>query len=305
MSISKTIYSQVTAKIPAPVADFSGKTIIVTRANSRKEAVKHCVRLKASKVIIAVRSITKGNAAKAEIEKESKRTGVIEVWELDYSKYVSVEAFAAKVATPDRVDAVVLNSRITKQKYEIFEDNESCIMANVVSTTLLMLLLLPVMRDSAAKWGIVPAIVAVGSDNYYAFPKFPEWKTANSLATLNNGKIADMADWYFPRPQPVTRATDVRPHSCQVSKLVQLLAVGEIAVNVANRKPFVVVNTVNPGRCETDLNRSLTGGTLFAVKTMRALLARAAEEGSRTLVHGTIAGLESHGVFIENCKIKK
>ena len=65
--------------------DFSGKTIIVTGANVGlgKEASKNFVRLNADTVVLAVHSIKKGEAAKAEIEAEMRRTGVVKVCKLD------------------------------------------------------------------------------------------------------------------------------------------------------------------------------------------------------------------------------
>lgn len=195
MHLFNDIYMQLFSRPPYPDADFSGKTVIVTGANIGlgKEAVKHYVRLNAEKVIIAVRSVAKGEAAKAEIEAESKTTGVIEVWELDYSRYDSVKAFAVKVKTLIRVDAVVLNAGIATEEFEIFEDNESTITVNVVSTTLLVLLLLPTLRLFAVKWNTEPAIAIVNS-GVHAYTKFPERKTPNSLATLNNQKTAVMSD---------------------------------------------------------------------------------------------------------------
>ena len=195
MFFTNFIYSQLAVTLPYPSADFSGKTIIVTGANVGlgKEAVRHFVRLKAEKVIIAVRSIARGEAAKAEIEAQTQSTGVLEVWEVDYASYDSVKAFAAKVATLARVDAVVLNAAIAADKFEMLEDNESTITVNVVSSTLLTLLLLPILRSSAAQWGIVPVIAIVNSE-VHALTEFPERKTTNSLATLNNEKTAVMAD---------------------------------------------------------------------------------------------------------------
>lgn len=93
--------------------------------------------------------------------------------------------------------------------------------------------------------------------------------------------------------------------SYPVSKLLQLFAVREIADKTAKETPLVIVNTLNPGLCYTDLTRSATGATYYVMKVMRALLAWTAEEGSRTLVHATTVGPESHGVFISGCKIKK
>ncbi|KAI9730218.1 MAG: hypothetical protein M1834_005982 [Cirrosporium novae-zelandiae] len=240
MPIFTLIHTQFMDVIPYPDTDFSGKTIIVTGANIGlgKEAVKHFVRLNAEKVIVAVRSIAKGEAAKSEIEAETKRTGVVDVWGLDYSSYASVKAFAAKVAKLSRVDAVVLNAGIATANFELFEDNESTITVNVVSTTLLALLLLPTLRT-------------------------------------------------YP-----------------VSKLLQLFAVREIADRTANKKPLVIINAVNPGLCHTSLSRSATGVSFIVMTVLKTLLARSAEKGSRTLVHGTTVGPESHGIYISGCLVK-
>jgi retinol dehydrogenase 12 len=180
-------------KYPYPEVDCTGKTIIVTGANIGigKEAVRHFVRLNASKVIIAVRSIAKGKAAQAEIEASTHHTGVTEVWELDLSSYASVKVFAARAAGLPRVDAMVANASIATEKFELAEENESTITVNVVSTILLVLLLLPTMSASALKWGIVPVITVVTS-NIHSWISFPEWKTPNSLATLNDKEAAVM-----------------------------------------------------------------------------------------------------------------
>ena len=197
MGIFSDLHTQVFFKPPVPTADFSGKTIIVTGANVGlgKEASQHFVRLNAHKVILSVRSIEKGEAAKAEIESETKRPGVVEVYELDYSSYASVKAFAAKVAELDRVDIAVLNAGVATEQFEVSEDNENTITVNVVSTALLTLLLLPVLRSSASKYNIEPVISVVGS-GIHGWTSFPERKTPNSLATLNNQKTADMKDRY-------------------------------------------------------------------------------------------------------------
>ena len=90
-----------------------------------------------------------------------------------------------------------------------------------------------------------------------------------------------------------------------MSKLLQLFAVRAIAAGTATKSPFVVVNTVNPGLCYTDLTRNAVGSTKTIMKVMKAALAWTAEEGSRTLVHAVTTGKESHGVFISMCSVKK
>ena len=191
------LHNQFLTRPPIPTADFSGKTIIVTGANVGlgKEAVQHFVKLHAARVIIAVRSLSKGEAAKSEIEGICKiDKGVIAVWQLDYSSYASCKEFAAKAATLDRLDAVVLNAGITTEKFDIFEDNESQVTVNVVSTVLLTLLLLPTLRASAERnEGTTPIITIVGS-GVHAYTKFPEQKAPSIFAACNDPKKARMSD---------------------------------------------------------------------------------------------------------------
>ena len=195
MGIFSDVHTQIFFKPPVPTEDFSGKTIIVTGSNVGlgKEASKHFVRLNAHKVILAVRSIKKGEVARAEIEAETKRTGVVQVYELDYSSYASVKSFAARVNELERIDIAVLNAGVATERFEMSENNEITITVNVISTALLTLLLLPVLRSSASSYKIEPVISVVGS-GVHAWTSFPERKTPNSLATLNNETTADMKD---------------------------------------------------------------------------------------------------------------
>ena len=191
MGVLSDIHTQLFFKPPYPTTDFSGKTVIVTGANVGlgKEATRHFVRLGAEKVVCAVRTISKGEAAKAEIEAESKITGVIDVYELDDSRYASVQSCAANVAKLPRVDIAVLNAGVATEKYEVFEDNESTITVNVVSTTLLLLLLLPILRSSAAKWSIKPVITVVGSGLHaYTVPRAQDAQLARNAQQQRNGR---------------------------------------------------------------------------------------------------------------------
>lgn len=199
MGVWHDLLSQLIYKPPPPTASFANKIIIVTGANTGlgKEAATHFVRLGAAKVILAVRPNPKdeatGDVAKTDIEAATGSTGVIEVYELDYSRYASILAFAAKVETQvERLDVVVLNAGIATEKFEMLEDNESTITVNVVSTVLLALLLLPVMRTSAGRWDTEPTLTVVNSGSH-AMCEFPERKCEDALAVLNDGRTADMA----------------------------------------------------------------------------------------------------------------
>ena len=106
------LYNQFFVTPKYPTQSCEGKTIIVTGANVGLgyEAAKHFVRLGAEQVILAVRSLEKGKAAAATIESEERRSGVVDVWELDLGNYDSVKKFAKRVDGLKRVDVVLENA---------------------------------------------------------------------------------------------------------------------------------------------------------------------------------------------------
>jgi retinol dehydrogenase-12 len=189
--------SQLHAKIPYPTKKWTGQTIIVTGSNVGMglEAARHFVRLDAAKVILAVRNLSKGEAAKASIEASEKRLNVVDVWELDLAKYASVKAFAARAQKLERLDVVIENAGIYTFEFNQAEENEATITVNVVSTFLLALLLIPKLRETAVKFEKVPVLTFTGSFVHFD-TKFPERKEANIFEGLAKEKGARMNDRY-------------------------------------------------------------------------------------------------------------
>ena len=182
-------------KLPYPVTDCTGKTVIVTGANIGlgKEAARHFARLNAN-VILAVRSFEKGEEAMRDIESTAKKTGTTEVWELDLASYASVKAFAKRVSLLPRVDIVIMNASVASYSFETAEDNESSITVNVISTFLLVVSLLPILRSFATIWNILPVMTIICSDMHH-YTKFPERLKPNSLIALSD-KSANMNERY-------------------------------------------------------------------------------------------------------------
>lgn len=150
------------AATPAAVA---GGTYVVTGSNTGLglECAKHLARLGAARLILAVRSSQRGDAALATIHEETSRSDVGEVWELDLASLASVEAFAARLAALDRVDAVIANAGVSLVEYAVADGFEESLMVNFVATMLLAVRALPVLRASAEKFGIQPHLVVVAS----------------------------------------------------------------------------------------------------------------------------------------------
>jgi retinol dehydrogenase-12 len=294
--------------LPYPDTDCTGKTVIITGANIGlgKEAARHFVRLNA-KVILAVRSSSKGEEAKKDIESTSKKTGLTEVWELDLARYSSVQAFIERASSLPRIDIVIMNASTALFSFDTAEDSESTITVNVISTFLLVVAFLPLLRTFATTWGILPTITIVGSDMHH-YTKFPERLKPNSLAALNE-RSANMQERYAisPRLLASIQATKLMQlyHSYATSKLLQLLAFQEISLRLADKEPMVVLNMVNPGLCKTALTRRTTGALKLQIDVAKSLIARTAEVGSRTLVHGGTAGLKSYGCYMSDCNVDK
>lgn len=90
-----------------------------------------------------------------------------------------------------------------------------------------------------------------------------------------------------------------------LTKLIEECAVRRFAALCPVERTGVTVNMVAPGLCSTGLGRDATTFTKIMHETVRAMMARSAEVGSRTILHGLLAGDESHGKLLSGCKIKE
>ncbi|MCJ1481674.1 hypothetical protein MMC06_001833 [Schaereria dolodes] len=303
------LYVQLFVSLPYPTKEFTGQTVIVTGSNTGLglEAARHFTRLNAEKVILAVRNLEKGEAAKKSIEASTRKAGVVDVWQLDVSSYESVKQFANRVESLKRVDVVVQNAGITTDKFSLEEEDESVITINVVSPFLLTLLLLPKLQETAAKFNVLPRVVVVSSDLHFN-TSFPERKADNIFNTLNNEKTARMGDRYDTVLLDLDFGADegnVIPRY-PVSKMMEVFIVRELGELIsASSKPKVVINCLTPGFCHSDLGRNMEGPKKLLFTTMKTLLARSTEAGSRTLVAAVASGDETHGQYMADCKVKR
>jgi NAD(P)-dependent dehydrogenase (short-subunit alcohol dehydrogenase family) len=166
----------------ATPATCSGRTYIVTGANTGLglEAAKHLASLGAAKVILAVRNPVSGEAAKREIDEAAGTRGsdVVQVWSLDLCSYESVKQFVKKAGEElERIDAVIENAALALEKREVAEGHVTPVTVNVISTFLMAVLLLPVMREKARRVeGVVPRIVVVGSRVGFEDGTKADWK---------------------------------------------------------------------------------------------------------------------------------
>ncbi len=282
------IYSQLFAPLPTPTYDYTGKTVIVTGSNVGlgKEAARHFTRLGASTVILAVRSIEKGEAAQRDIESSTRTQGVVKVWQLDMSSYQSVLDFSAKASKElDRIDVALLNAGVARGVWELAEGEESTITVNVTSTFLLALSLLPMLKATATKFNTRSNLTIVASE-VHAWAAFEERKAPE-------GKIFETLS--------SNEATGAIKDRYMVSKLLEVLSIRAMAEQKPATQIPVTINCVNPGLCHSELSRESGWGLAI----LKFLLARSTEVGSRNLVHAASMGPESHGQYVSDCKIEQ
>lgn len=273
------IYDQMFRPIPpVEVADLTGKTIVVTGANTGMglEAAKHFARMNPTRLILACRSEERGNAALSTI-KETTGCQTAELWLLDLSKFSSVIAFANKFEVEGvKLDILVANAAVGKTVYETTSDGwEETFQVNCLSTSLLWLLLLPRMIEaSKASPGSHPRIVTVTSESH-------EW--------LN------LEDAVYSAPSPLRfvsakdRCTSPRMMNMEIyyeSKLVNLFLTFSLSELLKNTP--IIATSVTPGYCNSELTRHFVGVAAHATQMMQRLFARTAEEGARQLVFGAV-----------------
>lgn len=295
---TSTILSNLFVKLPTPTAHPSlpHQTIIVTGSNTGLglETSRHLLRLGVGKLIMAVRSPEKGHAARRALLASTGRhddDAAVEVWPLDMDDYTSIRTFAARAeAELTCLDGVLANAGIMTRQFQRGgggdgHGHERTLNVNVIGTFLLCLLLLPKMRESERKTGWACRFVVPNSALHYLAPVGELEGEGSIIERLDDPDRADMAGRYM------------------VSKLLVLYAVRELAERCrASGKGAVVVNTPNPSYCVSGLARESEGA--FGVKTAERLLARTTEEGSRTLFHGLVAGVDSHGAYLTNCHVQ-
>jgi retinol dehydrogenase-12 len=80
-----------------------------------------------------------------------------------------VKSFCKRAESLDRIDILVANAGIATPKFELVEGFESTITVNVISTFLMIMLLIPKMKESRERIGTKARIVVVTSDAHHMF----------------------------------------------------------------------------------------------------------------------------------------
>jgi retinol dehydrogenase 12 len=261
---------------------------------------KHSISLNISRLILVCRDEVKSKEAKAQIDTAMPNHKTqLEVWACDLDSQESITAFTARVRTNlPRLHGFIANAGVEMTSYEAGLDGlERNLAVNVVGTLLQCVGILPVLQATAADEhgpnasGRAPTLCIVGSMGHVFAPETQLTSVPSSQDILNTlssqTSQSDMAARY------------------QLSKLILHLAAHELAEREAQRGDsdrHVTINIVNPGWCKTDLFRHKDDP--LPVRWMLWAVGRTAEQGARALTHAVLAGAETHGCYLSECRVK-
>ena len=275
-----------------PSTNLTGKTVIVTGANSGMglEAARQFLVLHVAKVILAVRSPSKGEEAAAWLRnhpsvKQANPDAELKVMQLDLDDYQSVLQFANQVkAELDALDVLLLNGGVNIMSWQTSKSGHERVMqVNYLSNALLALELLPLLEQTAAKRGSPSRLCIVGSQT----------QTMHSLNKKPLGPTETIVEHFDDKNKyaSLNRYSD--------SKLLVSAFVQELAQRVPADR--VIVNNMCPGLVATNFDAHLPFWLKPIMAVFRKLKARSAEEGARTLIFAAVVAPESsHGGFLVN-----
>ncbi|KAF9054934.1 NAD(P)-binding protein [Hymenopellis radicata] len=263
---------------------YAGKTALVTGANVGLGFAIALLLLRhnISCLILGVRTASKGEATKELLladpqVKALKETPQILVYTMDMLSHESVVEFSKSiVADIPKLDIAILNGTFAKSPST---GNEAVFQVNHLSTAILAIYLLPLLRKSSV-------------------PGSPSHLTVESSRSQERSPILG---YPIPDDQPLFEwmndpQTFSLVHRYEDSKLFIGMFVRALAKHVDVNE--VLVNDMCPGFVATELDRDLNWIVKYLLKFARYLLAKTPEQGATLTLHALEAGKESHGRFV-------
>ncbi|KAJ8588531.1 short-chain dehydrogenase [Rhizopogon salebrosus TDB-379] len=267
-------------ELPVASADISDKSVLVVGANVGLgfEASVHLAQLGPKHLIVTARDGTKCRQTVMDVQQRTSFSA-IDALPLELGAFASVIQFVNQFEEEGfQLNAVVANAGLhTTQYTKTLDGWETTLQVNYLSTTLLSILMIPHLIASSTPQS-ASRLVITSSDLHYVANKLKgadRWPSI--LEKLNDPDYCTssvMADRY------------------NLSKLLEVMFVRELSSRLPNPTP-VVVSAVNPGR--------------LGLATMKTLIARTTEMGSRTLVHPAVEPGEMlrHGRYLSCCEPKE
>ncbi|KAL1730027.1 hypothetical protein EV714DRAFT_211911 [Schizophyllum commune] len=293
LSFPRFLWDQLSYHAPVVRKDLKGQTVVVVGANVGLgyEAAKHFATMGAERVIMACRSKERGAAA---VERAQQETGLknTELMLVDLADFSSIKNFVAELqARVERLDLLVLNAGVAYMRSNRVATNdgwEEMMQVNVISPSILALLLLPLMVRTSRERHTIPRTVTVTSSMHYYVPPY--------------------GDDIFLQPELLKAISDLPEYD--PLPVFNVFFTRALAERLRSTHPTVIVNSVNPGLATTTLTRDAKPSDMpISLRIMHATIAVTAEVGSRELVYAALAGSERagslQGAYVDRCEVRE
>ncbi|EJT97341.1 NADP-binding protein [Dacryopinax primogenitus] len=283
-----------------PNTSLASRSFLITGATSGLgyATALMALQLGASPVYITARDVSKGTSTRDSlladpVVKENNPNAKVEVYALDMARWEGVLGFADKfiddrTASGEGLDIAILNAGMFSIEYELAPTgNEMSIQVNHLSTSLLALLLLPLLEKSSTPdhTSRLTFITSVQHMTKYGRLTACPPDNVNYLESLND------------------KATFDRTQRYGVSKTLLIYIVQHLATHVSPDK--VIINNLCPGAIYTSINRNMPihSWPLLAWMWRHG---NTPEAGARTYIQAVaVLGKESHGKWYQRGKHRK
>ncbi|KAB5528035.1 hypothetical protein GE09DRAFT_1253710 [Coniochaeta sp. 2T2.1] len=237
-----------------------------------------------SRLILAVRSVNKGENAAAVLRSKYHRA-TVDVWQLDMCSYDSIQTFARRVDSHlPRIDVVILNAGVIKLEFHSVQStgHEETAQVNYLSTAFLALLL-PILKNKRLTGG-EPSHLSIVSAAVTLVAKFPNRDADPLLPSFDNPMYFDRQETY------------------NTSKLMMHSFLWKLVGYV--KAEDVIVNLTDPAWVKgTGFTRDVKGPIKVLLKLF-SLTGRTPRIGAACLVDAVVnKGKESHGCFLMSWEI--
>lgn len=286
-----------------PETSLKGKTALLTGATAGLGllAAGHLLSLDLSRLILAVRSEKKGEAVAKALSRDFP-SATVDVWILEMGSYSSIQALAERAATEfgqgsgKRLDIAILNAGVINQDFTLNKStgHNETIQTNFLSTFLLAILLLPVLRhkrpvDGTERVTHTPGRLSIISSGVIYLGELKNRDKRPFLATYDDKALFDVQTEYSD------------------SKLLGSMFFIRLMEHLpAGLEDEVIFNLVDPGLCKgTELHRGMHGPLALIMSAFKAIFGRTLSDGAWTYPDAVVTqGKESHGCFLEDWDIR-
>lgn len=286
-----------------PETSLKGKTALLTGATAGLGllAAGHLLSLDLSRLILAVRSEKKGDAVAKALRRDFP-SAIVDVWILEMGSYSSIQALAERAATEfgqgsgKRLDIAILNAGVINQDFTLNKStgHNETIQTNFLSTFLLAILLLPVLRhkrpvDGTERATHTPGRLSIISSGVIYLGELKNRDKRPFLATYDDKALFDVQTEYSD------------------SKLLGSMFFIRLMEHLpAGLEDEVIFNLVDPGLCKgTELHRGMHGPLALIMSAFKAIFGRTLSDGAWTYPDAVVTqGKESHGCFLEDWDIR-